>query len=126
MSMRSPLARVRGLGSAKGGTHHWWVQRLTSIALVPLVLWFAASVAPLAGASHAEVVAWLASPVPAVLTIFLVVVVFHHLKLGLEVVIEDYVPVVWQRTTLIICVTFGCILFGAAGAFAVLQVALGG
>lgn len=91
MSMRSALGRVRGLGSAKSGTGHWWSQRLSAIALVPLTLWFVAAVATRAGAGHAEVAAWLSSPWNACLMILLVVATFYHAWLGMQVVIEDYV-----------------------------------
>ncbi len=125
MILRSPLARARGLGSAKEGVEHWWLQRLTSIALVPLVLWFAASLVALTGAGYDEVRAWIAAPVPAVLTVLLLAVTFYHLKLGLQVVIEDYVPVVWHKVTLLIAVSFGCVLLAAASIFAVLKISLG-
>jgi succinate dehydrogenase / fumarate reductase membrane anchor subunit len=91
MTMRSPLGRVRGLGSAKTGTGHWWSQRLTAIALVPLTLWFVGAVAMRAGADHAEVAAWLSSPWSACLMILLIVATFYHGWLGLQVVIEDYI-----------------------------------
>ena len=91
MSLRTPLGRVRGLGSAKEGTAHWWAQRLTAIALVPLVLWFAVSLIVLAGADHATVAAWLRDPVAAVLMLLLILAGFHHAQLGMQVVIEDYV-----------------------------------
>ncbi len=91
MSMRSALGRVRGLGSAKSGTGHWWSQRLSAIALVPLTLWFVGSLVVLAGASHAEIVAWVSSPIVASLLVLLVATTFYHSYLGLQVVIEDYV-----------------------------------
>ena len=91
MSLRSPLGRVRGLGSAKDGTGHWWAQRLTSLALIPLTLWFCAAVVSLAGADHAAVAAWAGSPVVAGLLILLITATFYHAYLGLQVVIEDYV-----------------------------------
>ena len=91
MTMRSALGRVRGLGSAKSGTGHWWSQRLTAIALVPLTLWFVGAVATRAGANHAEMVAWLSSPWNACLMILLIVATFYHAWLGMQVVIEDYV-----------------------------------
>jgi succinate dehydrogenase / fumarate reductase membrane anchor subunit len=91
MSMRSALGRVRGLGSAKSGTGHWWSQRLSAIALVPLTLWFVGSLVVLAGAGHAEIVAWVSSPIVASLLVLLVATTFYHSYLGLQVVIEDYV-----------------------------------
>lgn len=89
--MRSQLGRVRGLGSAKSGVEHWWVERLTAIALVPLTIWFVASVLVLIGASHATVLHWAARPVNTVLLLALVMLTFHHSQLGLQVVIDDYV-----------------------------------
>jgi succinate dehydrogenase / fumarate reductase membrane anchor subunit len=90
-TLRSPLGRARGLGSARAGSHHWWAQRLTAIALVPLTLWFIFSVIHLSGASHQAVIEWLSAPLTMGLMLALVVATFHHLQLGLQVVIEDYV-----------------------------------
>ncbi|MFL1463925.1 succinate dehydrogenase, hydrophobic membrane anchor protein [Roseococcus sp. DSY-14] len=90
-AMRTALGRVRGLGSARGGTHHWWMQRVTSIALLPLTLWFVAAAIGLAGASRVETLLWIASPLNAVLLLALVGLTFHHMAAGLQVVIEDYV-----------------------------------
>jgi succinate dehydrogenase / fumarate reductase membrane anchor subunit len=89
--MRSQLGRARGLGSARSGASHWWLQRLTAVALVPLTLWFVWSVLHLVGASHEEMLGWIGGPIPVVLLIALVVASFYHLALGLQVVIEDYV-----------------------------------
>ena len=88
---RSQLGRARGLGSAKSGASHWWAQRVTAVALVPLTLWFVWSALRLVGASHEDVLAWIGGPVPVVLFIALVLASFYHLSLGLQVVIEDYV-----------------------------------
>jgi succinate dehydrogenase / fumarate reductase membrane anchor subunit len=90
-SVRSPLARVRGLGSAQHGVGDWWVQRVTAVALVPLAVWFVAGVISLAGADHRTVALWMGHPVNAVLLILLLVAMFRHAQLGLRVVIEDYV-----------------------------------
>ena len=90
--MRSPLARARGLGAARTGSAHWWAQRVTALALVPLTLWFIWSVIRLTGEPREVMVAWLSSPLPLVLMLALVIATFHHLQLGLQVVIEDYVP----------------------------------
>ncbi|HEY2618692.1 MAG TPA: succinate dehydrogenase, hydrophobic membrane anchor protein [Acetobacteraceae bacterium] len=89
--MRSPLGRARGLGSAKAGAAHWWAQRLTALALLPLTLWFLCAAVRLIGATRDDVVSWMAGPLPLVLMIALVIATFHHLQLGLQVVIEDYV-----------------------------------
>lgn len=126
MSFRTPMGRARGHGSAKDGTAHWWMQRLTAIALVPLAIWFVASLVSLTGAGHAEVVAWLGAPVPAVLMILFVVVTFHHGQLGLQVVIEDYVHSEGVKFAAIIIVKFAAIVLGLASVFAVLKIAFGG
>ena len=89
--MRSPLGRARGLGAARAGAAHWWAQRLTALALVPLTLWFLCAVIRMIGATRDDVVFWMAGPLPIVLMIALVIATFHHLQLGLQVVIEDYV-----------------------------------
>jgi succinate dehydrogenase / fumarate reductase membrane anchor subunit len=89
--LRSPLGRARGLGSARAGSHHWWSQRVTSLALVPLTLWFIFSVIHLAGASHQAVIDWLSGPLTLGLMLALILATFHHLQLGVQVVIEDYV-----------------------------------
>ena len=89
--MRSPLGRARGLGAARAGAAHWWAQRLTSIALVPLTLWFLCAMVRMIGATREDVVSWMAGPLPIVLMIALVIATFHQLQAGLQVVIEDYV-----------------------------------
>ena len=89
--MRSPLGRARGLGAARAGASHWWAQRLTAIALVPLTLWFLCGMIRMIGATRDDVVFWMAGPLPIVLMIVLVIATFHHLQLGVQVVIEDYV-----------------------------------
>ena len=89
--MRSPLGRARGRGSAKAGAAHWWAQRLTALALLPLTLWFLCAAVRTIGATRDDVVSWMAGPLPLVLMIALVIATFHHLQLGLQVVIEDYV-----------------------------------
>ena len=91
MSMRSPLSRVRGLGSAKEGLTHWLHQRITAVALVPLTIWLLASMIALGGADYVAFKEWLAVPCNTSLMILLLILVFHHAQLGLQVVIEDYV-----------------------------------
>ena len=87
---RSPLARAAGLGSSKRGVEDWWAERVSAVALVPLTLWFAASIIAHTGSDYATFVAWLRAPVPAILMILLLIALFHHTALGLQVVIEDY------------------------------------
>ena len=124
--LRTPLAIVRGHGSAKDGTHHFWAQRLTALALVPLTLWFAARVVQHAGADHAEMVAWLSSPADATLMLLLIAAVFHHAHLGVQVVIEDYVQHEGLRIAGILVVKAGCAVLGVACAVSVLKLWLGG
>jgi succinate dehydrogenase / fumarate reductase membrane anchor subunit len=126
MSFRTPMGRARGLGSARDGAGHWWAQRLTAIALVPLTLWFVASVVALAGAGHAEVASWIGAPVPAVLMILLIVATFHHAQLGLQVVIEDYVHSEGLKIAGIVLVKFAAAALGLVSVFAVLRIAFGG
>jgi succinate dehydrogenase / fumarate reductase membrane anchor subunit len=123
MNFRTPLARVRGLGSAKSGTHHWWMQRLTAIALVPLSLWFVASLVAVVTADHATALEWLRSPLAAILCCALIVAVFYHAQLGLQVVLEDYVHTEWIKLFAIVTTKFLSLLLAAASLFAVLSIA---
>ena len=125
MSLRSPLGRVLGLGAAKEGVHHWWMQRLTSVALVPLSVWFAVSLLTLPALDHATVVAWMKESWTALLLIGFVLVATWHSQLGVRVVVEDYVHASGPRTLTLVLVGFAHVLLGAAGVFAVLRVALG-
>ena len=125
MSLRTPLGEARGLGSAKEGTHHWWHERLTAIALIPLGVWFVISLIVFTGASHAEVIDWMGRPVNAGLLLLLIGATFYHLKLGLQAVIEDYVNTEWRKVTALIAMTFGCIALGLASAIAVIVVMVG-
>lgn len=124
--MRSPLGRVRGLGSAKDGTGHWWAQRVTALALVPLVIWFVFSVIGIAGADYAAFTAWLSSPLVAGLMILLIVATFHHAQLGLQVVIEDYVHDEGVKVASLLAMKGLVVLFGVIGVLAVLKIAVGG
>ena len=125
-SLRSDLGRVRGLGSAKEGVGHWWAQRVTALALIPLTVWFVASIVRLVGAPHAAVVDWVASPVPAILLILMIVAAFHHAQLGLQVVIEDYVHDEGVKLLSIIAVKFAAALLGLFCVIAVLRTAFAG
>jgi len=124
-SLRSPLGRVGGLGSAKSGVHHWWLQRLTSIALVPLTIWFTVSILSLPSLDHVTVMAWVAQSWTALLLIVLVLVATYHSQLGIQVVVEDYIHSGMKTLTLVI-VTFVHALLAVAGVFAILKVAFGG
>jgi succinate dehydrogenase / fumarate reductase membrane anchor subunit len=126
VSLRTPLSRVLGTGSAKQGVHHWWVQRLTSVALVPLSIWFLVSLLSLPSLDYWVVSAWMAQSSSALLLILLVLVGAWHSQLGLQVIVEDYVHGVGARTLTLVAITFAHVLIGAAGVFAVLKVALRG
>ena len=126
MSLRTDLGKVRGLGSAKEGVGHWWAQRLTAIALIPLLLWFVASVVPLVGAELRIVREWISNPVNSVLLLTLIVAVFHHAQLGLQVVIEDYVHTGWLKLASVIAVKFAAFGLSATSLFAVLKIAFTG
>ena len=125
LRFRTPINQVRGLGSAKDGTHHWWLQRLTAIALVPLSLWLVASLVSLVGADYQDVVIWVRSPVVTVLLICLLATLFHHAQLGLQVVLEDYVHTEWLKITSIVLMKFAALLLGLASVLAVLKVSFG-
>ncbi len=99
MDFQTPLAKVRGLGSAKAGTGHFWMQRITAITLIPLSLWMVSFTKQLLDASHQEVVQWLSGPLDAVFAIAWVIAAFYHAALGLQVVIEDYVHTEWRKIT---------------------------
>jgi succinate dehydrogenase / fumarate reductase membrane anchor subunit len=125
MSLRSPLGKVLGAGSAKQGVHHWWMQRLTSVALVPLSIWFVVSLLSLPSFDHATVVAWMRQSWTALLLILFVLLAAWHSQLGVREVVEDYVHGAGARTVTLVSVTFAHTLIAAAGVFAVLRVALG-
>ncbi len=126
MSMRSPLGRVRGLGSAREGVGHWWAQRMTSLALVPLALWFVAALVTLTGADFATARAWIATPVPAALMVLLIVASFYHGALGLQVIVEDYVHHEGAKVAALIAINGVSLLLGLTGVLAVLTVLFGG
>ena len=120
-----PLARARGLGSAKQGLQHWWAQRVSAVALVPLTLWFVWSVVHLAGADQARVHGWLSRPATAILMTLFIVTTFYHLALGVQVVIEDYVHREGVKLTTMLLVKGLIVLTAAAALFTVLRVAVG-
>lgn len=123
--LRSPLGRAIGLGSAKEGVEHWWAQRVSAVAVLVLGLWFVASLAALAGADRATVVAWLHGPLAAILTILTLAALFYHAALGLQVVIEDYVNPEGVKLAAVTLVRLLCLALAVAGMFAVLRIAFG-
>jgi succinate dehydrogenase / fumarate reductase membrane anchor subunit len=125
MSLRSPLGKVLGTGSAKEGVHHWWLQRLTSIALVPLTIWFAVSLLSLGSFEHVAVITWMAQSWTALLLVLFILTATWHSQLGVRVVVEDYVHG-GSKTLTLVLITFIHAVVAAAGIFAVLKVAFGG
>ena len=124
--LRTPLSRARGLGSAKEGVHHFWAQRITAVALIPLVAWFAISLIMMSGADYAVVRAWIGSPAVMVLLLLTIVIGLHHGQLGMQVVIEDYVHNEGMKLTLIVLLRFTAVFFGLAAIVAILRIGFGG
>jgi succinate dehydrogenase / fumarate reductase, membrane anchor subunit len=122
--MRSPLGRAVGLGSAKEGVEHWWLQRITAVALVPLSLWFVIAIIRLVGADVDSVRDWVGNPLPAIMLVLLLIATFYHASLGLQVVIEDYVHAGLVKLGLVIIVRLACFALAVAGIFAVLSMAV--
>jgi succinate dehydrogenase / fumarate reductase, membrane anchor subunit len=122
--MRSPLGRAVGLGSAKEGVEHWWLQRITAVALVPLSLWFVIAIIRLVGADVDSVRDWVGNPLPAIMLVLLLIATFYHASLGLQVVIEDYVHAELVKVGLVIIVRLACFAIAVAGIFAVLSMAV--
>jgi succinate dehydrogenase / fumarate reductase, membrane anchor subunit len=125
MAIRTPIAKVRGLGSSREGTGHWMLQRLTAVSNLVLVLWLVFSLATLPGASYEVVRAWLGQPLPAILMILLVISVFYHARLGLQVIIEDYVHHEGAKVAALAAVVLLAVGLAVACIVAVLTVLLG-
>src|SRR5665213_7625 len=126
MSLRSPLGRVLGRGSAKDGVQHWWLQRLTSIALVPLSIGFVASLLGLPALDYATLIGWLHQSGTALGLILFVLVAARHSQLGVRVVIEDYVHGEGAKVVALVLLDFAHLLAAAAAVFAILKISLGG
>jgi len=124
VSLRTPLSKVLGRGSAGDGVGHWWMQRVTAIALVPLTAWFAISLLGLALQSYDAVRGWIGQPWVTVMSLLLVVTLAWHSKLGVQVVVEDYVHAKAAKTTLLLLSTFIHVIAAVAGCFAILRLAL--
>jgi succinate dehydrogenase / fumarate reductase membrane anchor subunit len=119
---RSPLARATGLGSARSGVDHWWAERISALALVPLALWFVASVIGHLASDHDTFVNWVQAPAVTVLLVLLLAFLFHHAALGLEVIVEDYVHS-GLKFAAIVLVRLGCFAVAVAGIVATLRIA---
>jgi succinate dehydrogenase membrane anchor subunit len=123
-SFRSPLASTLGLGSAKSGVQHWWAERITAVALAPLCLWFVASIIAHAGSDYAVFIAWIGTPLATSCMILMLIALFHHSALGLQVVIEDYVHSGF-RFVAIVAVRLACYGLAVIGIIATLHIAFG-
>jgi succinate dehydrogenase / fumarate reductase membrane anchor subunit len=125
MSLRSPLGRVLGTGSAKDGSARWWAERLSAVALIPLTLWFFFSLLILPALDYTTMHAWLSVPLSGFLAVLLVAVLTYHSFLGTTVVVEDYVHASGAKLFLMLSLRFLYVLCGGAGIFAVLRIAFG-
>jgi succinate dehydrogenase / fumarate reductase membrane anchor subunit len=126
MDYQSPLAKVRGLGSAKAGTHHWWLQRMTAVALIPLSFWPIILLDLSLNGSYQETVNWLALPLNSICMVFWILSVFYHAALGLQVVIEDYVSSEKWRIATILSTNLIFLFLMLAAIIAVLRIILAG
>lgn len=125
MEMRSQLGRVRGLGSSHEGAHHFWVQRITGIALIPLIIWFVFAAMGVVGADLATFKAWVGAHYNPLLLILLILAGFYHAQLGLQVIIEDYVHGEAAKLTSLILMKFAVVLIGGSAIFAVIRLTFG-
>lgn len=123
MRLRTPLSNAKGLGSAKEGAGHWWAQRLTSVALVPLTLWLVFTLATFDELSYGAAIEWMQSPLVAVGLALLVVVMFYHAQLGIQVIVEDYVHG-WLKIITLVLLNFVCISLVFIGLFSIIKVSL--
>jgi len=125
MSLQTPLGRVRGLGAAGNGVHHWWVQRLTAVALVPLGVWLLVSLVALPALDFVTLVSWIAGTWTATLLSLFILTASWHSRLGIQVVIEDYVHDEGLKTVSLVVSGFVHAVLAALGVFAVLRIAFG-
>lgn len=125
MSLVSPLNRVLGLGSAKEGAEHWWAQRLTAAALIPLGLWFALALAGLPDFSYDSVIAFMRAPANGILLVLVLITLSYHSQLGVQVIVEDYVHGASLKVVTIVILSFAHVAVAVAGIFAVLKIAFG-
>ncbi len=123
--MRTPLSRVRGLGSAKKGTHHFWMQRVTALSNIPLTLFLVGALVVHAGADYATMTAFLSNPLVGVVMLLLIVSATYHMKLGLQVVIEDYIHGEASKLLALIANQFFALTVAVACTLAVLKLVIG-
>ena len=126
MSLKTPLGRARGFVSAKTGVGHWWWQRITAVALIPLSLWFVVSIITLVGADYDALVTWIRSSIVAVFLILFVVTLFYHALLGVQVVIEDYVHNEGLKAAVLVGIRFIISALVLVASIAILRIAVGG
>lgn len=126
MSLQSDLGRVKGLGSSKSGTSHWWAQRVSALALIPLTLWFVYSAMKFIGMDLFAFRAWLNEPGSVLLLSLFLIALFYHMQLGLQVVIEDYVHGEKNKIFLLLINKFAALLFAISSLVAIIQIAYGG
>lgn len=124
MSLRAPLAKVKGLGASGEGSHHWWLQRMSALALIPLSFWFVFSMINHIGDSHESAIAWVSQPWVALLLVLYLLFLFFHAQLGMQVVIEDYVHSQTAKFIALMVVKGLTVVAGLAAVFAVLRLAL--
>ena len=122
--MRTPLSRARGLGSAKEGVEHWWIQRVTAAALIPLTVWFTASLMAISGSDYSTVIAWFKKPLTPILMVLLLIALFHHMALGVQVVVEDYIHADRVKIPMVVAMRLACFALAVAGIYATLHIAL--
>lgn len=123
MYLRTPLSRAKGLGSAKEGIGHWWMQRVTSLFLIPLIVWATMMIVSLGDYDHYHFSSWIAEPLNAILMILLLVTVCYHAALGLQVVVEDYVHKVALKLISIVAIYLSLLILAVVGVFAVVEIA---
>ena len=124
--IRTPLGKIEGLGSARAGTHHFWALRVSSLALIPLSIWFVASALAYVGAEQGAVAAYFAEPINAVLMFLFIIACAWHASLGIQTIIEDYFQQESFKITLLILNRFVCWIVGTAAGYALIRMALGG
>ena len=126
MSLKTPLGQVLGLGSAKDGTGHWWMQRLSAVALIPLGLWFAVSLLALPELDYATVRVWIAEPLSSIGLVLFIVAAGYHSMLGLQVVVEDYVHTPWLEVGMHLLIKLFALLGALVTTLAILRITFGG